>query len=227
MRVKVDASKGPIAVGDLLVTSALRRNRNLRVTRRDGPGYLVKQSDDPGFGGTLLKCEASFYRLCHTLPAAAPTRVDGFARPADLAETLVVQGVLDELAGFAPVHAVLGNNDRDLFGVLTPAHLSVVLLVTSLCAGIVHLYRCLPRMRAQAGYVVLTLVWQVLFVLGILVACTLVSIAGVRITATPLRRPESPHRYPPAGGSRAARCAGAGRGRRGPPPPRSRRRCGR
>ena len=31
----------------------------------------------------------------------------------------VVDGVLlDELAGFAPVHAVLGNNDHDLFGVL-------------------------------------------------------------------------------------------------------------
>ncbi len=31
----------------------------------------------------------------------------------------VVTGeVLDELAGFAPVHAVLGNNDRDLLGLL-------------------------------------------------------------------------------------------------------------
>ena len=37
----------------------------------------------------------------------------------------VVDGVLlDELAGFAPVHAVLGNNDHGLFGVL-PEQLSV------------------------------------------------------------------------------------------------------
>jgi putative phosphoesterase len=31
---------------------------------------------------------------------------------------LLVAEVLDELSGFAPVHAVLGNNDHELFGVL-------------------------------------------------------------------------------------------------------------
>lgn len=31
---------------------------------------------------------------------------------------VVIPEVLDELAGFAPVRAVLGNNDRELFGVL-------------------------------------------------------------------------------------------------------------
>jgi putative phosphoesterase len=31
---------------------------------------------------------------------------------------IVVAEVLDELSGFAPVHAVLGNNDAELFGVL-------------------------------------------------------------------------------------------------------------
>lgn len=31
---------------------------------------------------------------------------------------IVVAEVLDELGGFAPVHAVLGNNDAELFGVL-------------------------------------------------------------------------------------------------------------
>jgi uncharacterized protein len=31
---------------------------------------------------------------------------------------LVVGELLDELSGFAPVHAVLGNNDHELFGVL-------------------------------------------------------------------------------------------------------------
>jgi len=31
---------------------------------------------------------------------------------------IVTGGVLDELSGFAPVHAVLGNNDHELVGVL-------------------------------------------------------------------------------------------------------------
>ena len=31
---------------------------------------------------------------------------------------VLTQDLLDELAGFAPVHAVLGNNDRELTGVL-------------------------------------------------------------------------------------------------------------
>ena len=49
--------------------------------------------------------------------------------------------------------------------VVTPAHLSVALLVFSLLAGIGHLYRCLPRFNGGgAGYVALMLVWQVLFV---------------------------------------------------------------
>jgi putative phosphoesterase len=39
---------------------------------------------------------------------------------------LVVGEVLDELSGFAPVHAVLGNNDPELLGVL-PETVEVVL----------------------------------------------------------------------------------------------------
>ncbi len=34
---------------------------------------------------------------------------------------VVTRDLLDELAGFAPVHAVLGNNDTDLLGVLPEA----------------------------------------------------------------------------------------------------------
>jgi hypothetical protein len=47
---------------------------------------------------------------------------------------------------------------------VTPRHLSAVLLVASLAAGIAHLYRCVPPMRGQTSYVLLTLVWQMLFV---------------------------------------------------------------
>jgi putative phosphoesterase len=36
---------------------------------------------------------------------------------------IVVHDVLDELSGFAPVHAVLGNNDRELAGLLPEARL--------------------------------------------------------------------------------------------------------
>lgn len=51
------------------------------------------------------------------LPDAAYGRLEG----ADVilhAGDIVVGEVLDELRGFAPVHAVLGNNDRELFGLL-------------------------------------------------------------------------------------------------------------
>ena len=51
------------------------------------------------------------------LPDAAYAHVDA----ADVilhAGDIVVGEVLDELRGFAPVHAVLGNNDADLMGLL-------------------------------------------------------------------------------------------------------------
>jgi putative phosphoesterase len=51
------------------------------------------------------------------LPAAAYAHLD----TADLilhAGDILVGEVLDELGGFAPVHAVLGNNDAELLGVL-------------------------------------------------------------------------------------------------------------
>lgn len=54
-----------IVAGDLEVVDAGRRNQNLKVVRRDGPSYLIKQ---PGEGerGTLatLRAEAAFYRHC-------------------------------------------------------------------------------------------------------------------------------------------------------------------
>ncbi|MFL6257802.1 MAG: aminoglycoside phosphotransferase family protein [Pyrinomonadaceae bacterium] len=58
--------------GDLLIANAARRNRNLRVTRKDGVSYLVKQPDDPTFGGSYtLRREAAFYQFCRDDPAAA------------------------------------------------------------------------------------------------------------------------------------------------------------
>ena len=48
---------------------------------------------------------------------------------------VVERGLLDELASYAPVHAVLGNNDFALRGTL-PEHLVVDL--DGLCVGMVH-----------------------------------------------------------------------------------------
>jgi putative phosphoesterase len=51
------------------------------------------------------------------LPALAWDRLDG-ADAILHAGDVLDQGVLDELGQFAPVHAVLGNNDRSLVGIL-------------------------------------------------------------------------------------------------------------
>lgn len=57
--------------GGVRVTSVSRRNRNLRVTRGDGTGFLVKQAEAVGSEATL-GCEAAFYRMCaHDDRAAA------------------------------------------------------------------------------------------------------------------------------------------------------------
>lgn len=58
--------------GELLIASAARRNRNLRITRKDGVSYLIKQPDDPTYGGAYtLRCEASFYSFCYEEPSVA------------------------------------------------------------------------------------------------------------------------------------------------------------
>jgi aminoglycoside phosphotransferase (APT) family kinase protein len=57
-----------IVDGDLEIIDAGRRNQNLKVIRRHGPSYLVKQ---PGEGerGTLatLRAEAAFYEYCRDI----------------------------------------------------------------------------------------------------------------------------------------------------------------
>jgi hypothetical protein len=58
--------------GELLIANAARRNRNLRVTRKDGVSYLIKQPDDPTYGGAYtLRCEAGFYSFCQEEPSVA------------------------------------------------------------------------------------------------------------------------------------------------------------
>ena len=62
-----------IVDGDLKIVDAARRNRNLRVTRRSGPNYLIKQPD-PGEHSArrTLTTEARFYAFCQQDPRAAP-----------------------------------------------------------------------------------------------------------------------------------------------------------
>lgn len=58
--------------GELMITSITRRNHNLRVTRRDGPGYMIKQPDPTSRNAVAsLSAEAEFCRFCHAEPAAA------------------------------------------------------------------------------------------------------------------------------------------------------------
>ena len=69
------AEPGWVIDGLLCVSSAARRNRNLRVEGPHGAGYFVKQPDDPAEGGhQTLRAEAEFYAFCHETPAAAAMR---------------------------------------------------------------------------------------------------------------------------------------------------------
>lgn len=66
---------GSIVEGDLAIVSVTRRNRNLRVERGDGPGYLIKQPEDPSQGTrhTLWR-EAGFFDLLQREPALNEVR---------------------------------------------------------------------------------------------------------------------------------------------------------
>jgi len=82
----------------------------------------------------------------------------------NLALALVITSVASLFTfGFFPILWFLKATMRP-DAVITPAHLSVVLLCASLFAGIAHLYRCLPRMHGQWVYVLVSLGWQLLFV---------------------------------------------------------------
>jgi hypothetical protein len=64
-----------IVDGDLEVTDLGRRNQNLKIVRRHGPSYFIKQ---PGEGERAtqltIRCEASLYRHCHSDRQAAALR---------------------------------------------------------------------------------------------------------------------------------------------------------
>jgi Phosphotransferase enzyme family len=68
-------SVGAIVEGDLEVIDAGRRNQSLKIVRRYGPSYLIKQ---PGEGeprtGVTLHNEAWFYKQCQNAPYAADMR---------------------------------------------------------------------------------------------------------------------------------------------------------
>lgn len=58
-------SKSTVIDGDLRITSATRRNLNLKVTTRDRFNYLIKQPDDLSYSSAhTLRHEASFYNFC-------------------------------------------------------------------------------------------------------------------------------------------------------------------
>jgi Phosphotransferase enzyme family len=87
---------GWIVDGQLTIDSEARRNRNLRVEGPDGKGYLIKQPDDPGYGGhDTLRTEAAFLRFCRHEPAVAdvaqfmPLLIDCFHETARLVFELV------------------------------------------------------------------------------------------------------------------------------------------
>jgi hypothetical protein len=68
-------SEAAIVEGDLQVIDAGRRNQNLKVVRRRGPSYLLKQpgEGEPG-SETTIRCEAAFYEHCFREPEAAAMR---------------------------------------------------------------------------------------------------------------------------------------------------------
>lgn len=62
-----------IVSGDLAVSSAARRNLNLRVERRHGASYLIKQlTAGPAEGAESLAREALFYAFCAAEPTVGP-----------------------------------------------------------------------------------------------------------------------------------------------------------
>jgi Ser/Thr protein kinase RdoA (MazF antagonist) len=65
-------SVAAIVEGDLEVIDAGRRNHNLKIVRRYGPSYLIKQpGEGEHFTDTTIRCEAAFYNHCKREPVAA------------------------------------------------------------------------------------------------------------------------------------------------------------
>src|SRR4029450_7106056 len=68
-------SEAAIVESDLQVIDAGRRNQNLKVVRRRGPSYLIKQPGEGEYGSeATIRCEAAFYEHCGLEPRAAEGR---------------------------------------------------------------------------------------------------------------------------------------------------------
>ena len=101
-----------ILEGDLIVSSAMRRNRNLRVARKRDVSYLVKQPDDPSARMTLRN-EAAFYALVQESERCAPLReLVPRLRHFDATESIVV---LELIAGAKPLAAHYASYDGQPF----------------------------------------------------------------------------------------------------------------
>jgi hypothetical protein len=73
--VKMLVGCGLLSDENVTVIGEVRRNRNFRVTRADGSGYLIKQADDPLVGNQLtLQNESAFYATCKANSSFEPVR---------------------------------------------------------------------------------------------------------------------------------------------------------
>jgi aminoglycoside phosphotransferase (APT) family kinase protein len=64
-----------IVEGDLEIIDVGRRNQNLKIVRRRGSSYLIKQAGEGEFAtSATLRCEAWFYAHCLSDPGAAALR---------------------------------------------------------------------------------------------------------------------------------------------------------
>ncbi|MQA28218.1 MAG: phosphotransferase [Luteitalea sp.] len=64
-------SPAAVVRGDIALTDVSRRNRNIKVTVRQGGSYFLKQAVDPSSEVSVAR-EAEFYRVMSSRPAGAP-----------------------------------------------------------------------------------------------------------------------------------------------------------
>ncbi len=68
-------SAAAVVAGDLDVIDVGRRNQNVKIVRRHGASYLLKQAGEGEPGTTTtIRAEAAFYRHCQLNPETAPLR---------------------------------------------------------------------------------------------------------------------------------------------------------
>ena len=102
-----------IVDGALAIEDAARRNRNLRVTRKSGRGYLLKQTAEGP--ADLVGLETAFYRFCHENPVGVPLRefLPAFVEHTDNSRTLALE-LLDAVVPLGSFWQSGGSPDRRL-----------------------------------------------------------------------------------------------------------------